>query len=367
MRQNKGVRALVAEDDYLIREMIVGYLEDLTYEVAGQAKNGREAVEMTQALQPDVVILDLRMPDMGGIEAAERINELCPTPIVVLTAFETPELLEKTSQAGVGAYLIKPSNTSELERAITIARARFGDLMKLREMNQELQVRNEDLAAFSHTVAHDIQNLLQLINGFSEALYNYHDSLDEEDLQTCVSSIMRNVAKMSSITKELLLFSEVRKIKVMLRPIFDMGKIVEEVQKRLISLIEENHAEIQAPSKWPVAMGHGPWIEEVWLNLLSNAIIYGGDPPVVEVGATKEPEGWVRFWVRDNGPGIDAEAQAQLFKPFDDITQIKLQGNGLGLSIARRIVEKLEGEIDMESEGGKGSTFFFKLRSVDHY
>jgi AmiR/NasT family two-component response regulator len=119
--------------------MIQGLLEDIGYTVAGKAIDGLQAIEMTQSLQPDVVLMDIKMPNMDGIEATRHIYESCPTPVVVLTAHETPELVEGASAAGVGAYLVKPSNTREMERAIAIAIARFDDLMELRRLNTKLQ------------------------------------------------------------------------------------------------------------------------------------------------------------------------------------------------------------------------------------
>ncbi|MCL4294131.1 MAG: ATP-binding protein [Anaerolineae bacterium] len=115
------------------------------------------------------------------------------------------------------------------------------------------------------------------------------------------------------------------------------------------------------PSIWPVALGYSPWIEEVWLNYLSNAITYGGQPPHLELGATERGDGLVSFWVRNNGPGLTPEEQAKLFTPFTRLNQVQTQGHGLGLSIARRIVEKLEGEVSVESKPGQGSVFSFTL------
>jgi AmiR/NasT family two-component response regulator len=130
---------LIVEDDPMVGEMIQGLLEDIGYTVAGKAIDGLQAIEMTQSLQPDVVLMDIKMPNMDGIEATRHIYESCPTPVVVLTAHETPELVEGASAAGVGAYLVKPSNTREMERAIAIAIARFDDLMELRRLNAKLQ------------------------------------------------------------------------------------------------------------------------------------------------------------------------------------------------------------------------------------
>ena len=113
-----------------------------------------------------------------------------------------------------------------------------------------------------------------------------------------------------------------------------------------------------------MALGYGPWIEEVWVNYLSNALKYGGSPstpPQIELGAEAQPDGLVRFWLRDHGPGIPAESQAHLFTQFTRLDQVRAQGHGLGLSIVRRIVEKLGGQVGVISQVGQGSTFFFAL------
>lgn len=136
MAENHGI--LIAEDESLVAEMIQGMLEEQGHTVVGVALDGNQAVSMTAALQPEAVLMDIQMPDCDGLEAAQRIAETCPTPVVVLTAFETPEMVDRASEAGVGAYLTKPPNSRELERALTIAKARFHDLMELRHINHRL-------------------------------------------------------------------------------------------------------------------------------------------------------------------------------------------------------------------------------------
>jgi len=132
-------RVLIAEDDLLISDMLQEILAKSGYTVIGEAQDGRQAIELTQTLQPDVVLMDIKMPKMDGLEAARQIQERCPTPIVILTAHETQELVSQASVAGVGAYLVKPPERMDMKRAITIAMARFEDMMTLRRMNIELQ------------------------------------------------------------------------------------------------------------------------------------------------------------------------------------------------------------------------------------
>jgi CheY-like chemotaxis protein len=133
------VRVLVVEDDHLVSEMIRGTLEEIGYLVVGEANDGREALAMVSRFSPDVVLMDIKMPDMDGIEATRRIMESRPVPVVALTAYENPELMREGVDAGFGAYLVKPSTAREMERAITVAMARFHDIIELRRLNKELE------------------------------------------------------------------------------------------------------------------------------------------------------------------------------------------------------------------------------------
>ncbi len=129
----------MAEDEFLVCREITRLLEDAGFIVAGTAANGKKAVEIVRSLKPDVVIMDIKMPELDGLQAAAQIQETSPTPVVVLTAYESHDLLERASLAGVGAYLVKPPNSAGIERAVAIAMARHNDLLRLRRMNEELE------------------------------------------------------------------------------------------------------------------------------------------------------------------------------------------------------------------------------------
>ncbi len=235
----------------------------------------------------------------------------------------------------------------------------------LKQHARQLQERNEDLDAFSHTVAHNLKNPLGAIIGFVDLLNEDYNQLSKNEINDCISYISLGSNKMLQIINSLLLLASVRKAEIYTEKL-NMGHIVAETIKRLTPMIEENKAEIIFPEKWPVAMGYPPWIEEVWVNYLSNAIKYGGPSPQIEIGADtgkyeNVPEGSVRFWVKDKGPGISAENQKLFFNIFERLDQVKTEGHGLGLSIVRRIIEKLGGKVGVKSEVGKGSEFYFAL------
>jgi signal transduction histidine kinase len=186
--------------------------------------------------------------------------------------------------------------------------------------------------------------------------------------QASLQAISSCARKTCNIINELLVLAGVRRTDAHVEPLH-MAGVLDEAQEQLESLIEEYRAEIVKPdtSIWPVALGYAPWVEEVWINYLSNAIKYGGRPPRIEVGGAPVANGMVRFWVRDNGDGLTPEDRDCLFTPFTRLARIRAKGHGLGLSIARRIVEKLGGEVGVESQGvpGQGSLFFFTLPGAE--
>lgn len=165
---------------------------------------------------------------------------------------------------------------------------------------------------------------------------------------------------MSSVIDELLYLAEVRDTEVETE-LLDMAIIVEEARKRVAFMIEEFDAELTLPDAWPKVVGYGPWIEEVWVNYISNAIKYGGKPPIIQLGATEKPGGKVQFWIKDNGSGITPKDQSGLFNRFTPFNQYRKRGHGLGLSIVQRIVEEIGGQVGVESILGQGSTFNFTL------
>jgi len=133
-----ATRILVAEDNDLVALTLEEQLKSLGYDVIGVARTGAEAIDLAARLSPDIIIMDIRMPEVDGTEAASRINAQKPTPILMLTAYTDRETIRRAENAGALGYLVKPVNEVELTPAINIALARFRELQDLRSKVDEL-------------------------------------------------------------------------------------------------------------------------------------------------------------------------------------------------------------------------------------
>lgn len=237
----------------------------------------------------------------------------------------------------------------------------------IQRANEDLKARNEELDAFAHTVAHDLRSPLQAIQGFAEILRDEWDGLSDEMRRECMDTILDSTRHMDEIIDALLLLAGVRKQSVEIQPV-RMDEVVAGTLKSLDKLIHLKNASVEADDSWPEALGFTPWIQVVLTNYLTNALKYSGNHPRIKLGATVLPEGMVRYWVRDNGPGLSIEQQARLFTPFSRIHEDGAEGHGLGLSIVKRIMSRLGGSCGVESSGipGEGCTFYFTLPGLPH-
>ena len=136
-------RVVVAEDESLIRMDIVEILRDNGYDVVGEAGDGETAVALATELRPDLVIMDIRMPQLDGIEAAKRLSENHIAPVVLLTAFSQKDLVERASEAGALAYVVKPFTPNDLLPAIEIALSRYQQILTLEAEVADLVERFE--------------------------------------------------------------------------------------------------------------------------------------------------------------------------------------------------------------------------------
>ncbi|MFZ2503970.1 MAG: response regulator [Nocardioides sp.] len=160
---DRAPRVVVAEDEALIRLDLVEMLGEEGYVVVGQAADGAEAVRLAEELRPDVVMMDVKMPVLDGIAAAERIAAAKIAPVVILTAFSQRELVERAREAGAMAYLVKPFSRADLVPAIEMARSRYAEWAALEQEVADLQQRLE-----TRKVIDRAKGLLQEQLGLSE-------------------------------------------------------------------------------------------------------------------------------------------------------------------------------------------------------
>ncbi len=346
---------LVVDDSHVSLCLLVSMLAEQGYKVQ-TASNGRIALAAAQTDPPDLILLDIMMPEMNGYQVCRRLKadeRTSDIPVIFISAMN--EVLDKVTAFSSGGvdYITKPFQVEEVLARVTTHLAP-------RRMQKHLREQIAELDAFAHTVAHDLQNPLGIIIGYVDYLVEVSSSIERDELLKRLHTIQRAGHKAVSIIHELMLLAGVRKADVQMTTL-DMAIITMQVQQRLMLMIKKYQGELIIPTTWPVARSYAPWVEEVWTNYLSNGLKYGGEPPRLELGATPQADGMIRFWVRDNGPGLTPEAQATLFAEFSHLSEIRAEGHGLGLSIVRRIMDKLGGQVGVESEVGHGSLFYFTL------
>lgn len=229
---------------------------------------------------------------------------------------------------------------------------------------RELALQNAALDAYAHTVAHDLKHPLTVLLGQARLLQ--HPGLAPEQQAKLQAQVATSATKMNNIIDALLMLASVRRSDaVQLQPL-DVKALARQVSEDLREFAENHQALVRISGHWPKALGFGPWISQVWTNYISNAIKYGGPAASIELGATPLGNKQVKYWVKDQGEGISAEHQQQLFTQFNRLGTTKADGHGLGLSIVQRIVECLGGEVGYETSPEGGSCFWFSLREVEN-
>ncbi len=232
----------------------------------------------------------------------------------------------------------------------------------LTQYTKELEERNHELDAFSHTIAHDLKSPLNVILLETDILkMRYADDLPVE-AEGHLNGVRDGVLKMNRMIDQLLWLARLRHVTqtdsvVAIRP------VVESALARFSPSLTARQIKIKILEPLPDALAHAAWVEEVFANLISNAIKYMGNTNVsahITVRAKREDK-MARYEVQDSGIGIEEKDLADLFTMFTRLNTVPAEGLGLGLSIVHRIVTKLHGQVGVESTKGKGSTFWFTL------
>lgn len=345
----RNITILVVEDDDSVRQTLQDMLEVNGFTVL-TATNGRDGFAAAKRAVPAMILTDVEMPGMTGFELLQQLRadpDLRTLPVIVLSAKAERLAMRQGMELGAADFITKPFTEDEVIHSIA-ARLEKKELL-------------DELDAFAHTVAHDLKNPLATLHGRLDLAGMMLGKADEATTRHHLAEATKAAHRLNDIIEELLILAGVRRQAIVPQAL-DMGACATEAVDRLEALLRHHAAVVELPDSWPAACGHAPWVIEVWVNFISNAAKYGGANPLITLGGRVGPDGAsARFWVQDHGLGLDDAAQAQMFVPFTRISAVRARGHGLGLSIVRRIVEKLGGQVGVESQPGAGASFWFEL------
>ncbi len=242
----------------------------------------------------------------------------------------------------------------------------FRDISERKEAEKRLLAANRELDDFVHTIAHDMRSPLSPIIGFAEFLRdNCSDKLDEQGLDM-LDEIEKQGLKALDLLEDLLKLSQVGRLEPPAKAV-DLTRLVREVQKELRAPIARENVTVKLAPLPPLALP-ATLLSQLFTNLISNAVRYaGGADSPIEVGGKHSKE-WVRYYVRDHGPGIPEEERERIFDLFyRGSTRGKTPGTGIGLATVRKIVRLYNGRIWVEETPRGGSTFWieFPLKEKD--
>ncbi len=243
----------------------------------------------------------------------------------------------------------------------TFGIAYITDITSRKKTENEIKIKNNELESYARIVAHDLNSTLQGVVGFSEYLINSKNDLSDEEFNSYLSNISLSGKKMTSIINDMLLFVTLKKENVHKVEI-TIKDIVASVLQRLKFLIESKSAQIIVDQKLINCLGYSLWIEEVIYNLISNALKYGGNPPVVEISSELLNDGMVKYNIKDNGKGISNELIGIIFEDNNQRDTLT-KGFGIGLPIVKMIIEKLDGNLSVSTKLNEGSIFSFCLKA----
>ena len=388
-----GVKVILADDHESLRAGFRGILESSgDVEVIAEAGNGRDTVNRVAELRPDVVVMDVAMPGLNGVDATRAITETAPeVRVLALSGHNDGFFVKGMLEAGARGYLLKDIAAEELVGAVrTLAEGRIyvspsvvdtltysflstmSELHASREKQQqlldEIQIKNEELERqnaelerFTYSVSHDLKAPLVTIKGFIGLLQKDIDESNADAVSADIQKISEATDNMARQLDELLELSRVGRL--VNAPVeINLDDMVAAVVNLFSDPIDEGGIEIRIANSMPLAHGDAGRIFEVFQNLVGNAIKFAdrAQSPRIEIGARMDADE-VLCHVRDNGIGIREEYLGRIFNLFERLDP-QVEGTGIGLALAKRIVEFHNGRIWAESEGpGQGSTFWFSL------
>ena len=370
----RPIRVLVVDDNAGFRESLLSLLEAGNLQVVGEAGSGVEALGLVRSLAPDVVLMDVRMPTMDGIEATRLLKADFPDlGVVALSGHEDQEIVRGMLVAGASGYVLKDSDGDEILTAVSRAaqggallssgvtshvieelttalereRRRTGELEAAQDALVDRSTRRQQLVA---RLSHELRTPVTVILGVAQTLAKVEASPDQE-----AELLARLVTRARDLAQLVERFELA--IDAGLTERVDVGEVARDVAAR-DQRVRVTTAEGLPPTNLNRGVA-GRILEE----LVDNALRFSAPEKdvVVTVGAGSD---WIEVRVVDEGPGIDAREHERVFGPLEQLEELNVrihQGAGMGLALARTAARAMGGDVVIESSGAAGSTFLWTI------
>jgi len=370
-------QVLLVDDEPGILKVLGISLADRGYRVL-TAESGEEALRLFHEARPEVILTDIKMPGMDGIELLKIIKEENPnTEVIMITGHGEMELAIQSLKHDASDFITKPIHDEALDIALRRAIEKLSYKKKLKEYTENLEklveeksrklVEAERLAAVGQTVAGLAHAIKNITAGLTGGMYVLEKGIDLENrtyLRQGWQMIKGNVQKIKGMAVDLLNYAKERQPEYQLcDPNVPAGEVYDLMLSRAVDMGVT--LKIDRARNLPEAWFDPEGIHRVLLNLVTNAIDACTDiscaSKTCEVSLrTLKPQGWaVEYQVTDNGCGMDEETRKKIFQIF--FSTKGSRGTGLGLMIAKKIVDEHEGVIDLSSEKGNGTVFRVRL------
>lgn len=364
---------LIVDDSPEDREVVRHFLrrdEGCTYAIH-EADTGEDALEICRQVEPDCVLLDHSLPDMNALEFLEALGEasgFVPFPVIVLTGHGVrTDLARRALERGAQDYIVKGTTTPEgLVRAIENAVEKFSIQRALAEQRIAAEIRNRQLETFAAVVAHDLRNPVGLIQTSAGFLLDVLLQEGSDPVRKQLRIIHRSATRANRLIQDLMDVARLDAGQFTLeRERTSVPSALDEVLVVHRAAAEEMGIRLESRigDELPPLDADRDRLLQIFDNLLSNAIKFTRQGGTVLLEAEQD-EPWVRFSVADTGAGIPEELRAHLFDRFWQARSSDRRGLGLGLAIAKGLVEAHGGRIWVESQLGEGTTFYFTMPMV---
>jgi len=350
--------------------------------IVHDAATGGEALRLIDELDPDLVLLDVHLPDINGIEVCRRIKSQSSSASVIVvqisaSAISAPQATTALN-TGADSYLIEPLDPEVLvatvrallrmrtaERALARVNQELSDKNKeLQKVNEALRRSNEDLEHFAYVASHDLQEPLRNITTYIELLDRLTTTRFNDTERQLFSVVTTSAQRMSLLIRDVLAYAGISRGAAPSVPT-NLNDSLAVALENLAERIATSGATLDV-GPLPTVMGDTMQLSWVFQNLVANSIKYRvPDQPLrIKIDAEEDQWGGWRIAVRDNGIGIAREYHQKVFQPFKRLHGPEIPGNGIGLAFCMRVIETHSGRIWVESEEGKGATFYFTLTAA---